>query len=96
MTDNFDFLDDLGDTEPAPVLDLGDRPHVQIRSTTGPSQIVMLDTLVGEPTIANVINNSGLAVVGVAQYQVDGALQETGFTMVDGQTLTIIGNVKGG
>lgn len=49
------------------------------------------------PTIADAVNTAGLTVGGSTQYWVDGAQVDPITTrLVDGMTVTAVGNVKGG
>lgn len=49
------------------------------------------------PTIADAINSAGLTVGGSTQYWVDGSMVDPNSTrLVDGMTISAVGNVKGG
>ena len=91
-TPNPDFIDFNSNME----QELGDRPYVQIQTSTGGSQVVLLEDIDGDPTISAVMGVSGLFTRGAVTYLVDGQEVEESSLMAAGQILTVIGNVKGG
>lgn len=91
---NFDDDGDIGAEIPE-LPTMVDQPNVQVQTSTGAAQIVLLSQIDGEPTVASVMQASGLFIGGAVSYFVDAVEVQPSTALVDGQILTVVGNVKG-